>query len=236
MHSVARDWADKISAGQLDRVSAYIALTTTIWKTLSYPLSATLLTKPECKYIMSPVLKAALPKMGINRNFPRVLVHVPHMFQGLGLPHIYTTQSVQHTIDVLTHQLNPDITTQLHRASFETLYLLLGVGTKFLATPIPGIDKRVPNTIAQAIQQFSITYCIKIQHNINIPLQRDNYSFLMTYFLPTTFSNLECHTINKCQFYLHVLTISNMTTGDGTAILSHIWEGTDQGNNLRGLK
>lgn len=70
MYKDTQDWADKITAGHMDHSTAYIALTTTIWKKLCYPLQATLLSKQECDQIMKPVLNAILPKMGLNRNFP----------------------------------------------------------------------------------------------------------------------------------------------------------------------
>ena len=80
---------------------------------------------------MSPILNAALPKMGLNRNFLRAVVHSPKMFQGLAIPHIFTMQNIQHIVNIINHQLNPDLTTDFHCATFESVYLFTGVGPKF---------------------------------------------------------------------------------------------------------
>ena len=100
---------------------------------------------------MKPVLQAALPKMGVNRNFPRVSVHGSRMFQGLEMPHSFTMQAAQHIVDIISHQLNADITTEPHKASFESLYLIVGLGTKFMSTALPGVNTDIPNTIVKSI-------------------------------------------------------------------------------------
>ena len=68
----SQDWGDKISAGHMDRTNVALALNTTIWKTLSYPLPTTLLTKLECDEIMRPALLAALPKMSGGTRAERI--------------------------------------------------------------------------------------------------------------------------------------------------------------------
>ena len=79
------------------------------------------MTKDECEEIMRPALNAALPKMGLNRHFPRDVLFGSKDFQGLGIPHLYTLQSIKHIQDIIHHQLNPDLTTELHEGTF--LYL-----------------------------------------------------------------------------------------------------------------
>ena len=55
-------WADKIRAGHLQRHEAWLAMTSTIWKTMEYSLNALTLSKEECETIMRPVLQAGLNK------------------------------------------------------------------------------------------------------------------------------------------------------------------------------
>jgi len=133
----SQDWADKIAAGHVDRVKVAIALQTTIWKTLGHPLPTTLLTKEECEEIMRPVLNAALPKMGLNRHFPRAVVHGAKSLQGLEIPHLFTMQSIEHLKHLINHQINQDLTTHLHEGTMQSLYLQIGLGRNFLHTPVP---------------------------------------------------------------------------------------------------
>jgi hypothetical protein len=51
MRKLMEDWADHlIRTGKVKRHEAWLALTTTIWKTLEYPLNALTLSKAECEY------------------------------------------------------------------------------------------------------------------------------------------------------------------------------------------
>ena len=59
-------------------------------KSLGYLLAAVCLTESQCDKIMRPVLKAALPKMGVNKNIGRVYVYGLAKYQGLELPNLYT--------------------------------------------------------------------------------------------------------------------------------------------------
>jgi hypothetical protein len=75
LRSVAEEWGDKARTGHLPRPAAWLNLTTSVLKTLQYPLPATTFTEKECTAIMAPILAAGLPTSGICRNFPRALVY-----------------------------------------------------------------------------------------------------------------------------------------------------------------
>ena len=85
----SQQWADRIRAGHLPRSLAWLGLTTTVLKSLEYPLPATTFSEKDCTAILRPVLRAGLSASGIVSTFPRALVHAPLKFQGLGLPHLF---------------------------------------------------------------------------------------------------------------------------------------------------
>jgi hypothetical protein len=87
-------WADQMRTGVITEAEAWLALQTTIWHTFSYPLNALNLTQKQCEQIMSPVLKYALPAMGVCGTFPRDLVFSPTTYSGLGIKHLYTMQEI----------------------------------------------------------------------------------------------------------------------------------------------
>ena len=65
----SQDWVDKITCGHMDRTNISIVLQTTIWKTLGYPLSSTLLNKEECETVMRPAIMAASQKWDLTGIF-----------------------------------------------------------------------------------------------------------------------------------------------------------------------
>ena len=55
----------------MDRQEAWLALETTIMKTIQYAIQALILTEKECKYVMAPIWEISLPKSAIFMNFPK---------------------------------------------------------------------------------------------------------------------------------------------------------------------
>ena len=130
----ALNWADALRTGRLPRPLAWLHMTTSIYKSLEYPLPATTFTQADCEFILRPVLCAGLPSSGISRNFPRALVHAPRRYQGLGLPNLWISQGVSHLLHALRHGSHSSITGQLLRTSLESLILDLGLpGCPFLS-------------------------------------------------------------------------------------------------------
>ena len=74
MRIEAEVWQDKLRVGHLNRSDAWLALNTTVTKSLEYPLLATTLSMDECTHIMAPIIYAGLPDAGICRNTARSLV------------------------------------------------------------------------------------------------------------------------------------------------------------------
>ncbi len=74
MRKAVASWVDGLRTGIISKDEVWLALQSTILRTLYYPLPALRLTKAQCKAIMSPPLQYCLPALGICRNFPRLLV------------------------------------------------------------------------------------------------------------------------------------------------------------------
>jgi hypothetical protein len=130
MCNVAVKWADQICVAYLQKHDAAYALKTTILKKLEYALPALSLTEIQCKAIMAPVLKAALPKSGYNRNFPRELIygHISHL--GGGIHHLFSSQIIEQALIVIRHGPRESFTRELLRGTMETLKLELGLPGK----------------------------------------------------------------------------------------------------------
>jgi hypothetical protein len=129
MKALAIKWADGMRTGKISPSETWLAITSNIWKTLSYPLPAINLSKQQCKNIMAPVVKYGLPSLGICRSFLRKLVFAPTKYMGLGLPHWYTIQEILRIKDLISHTYTSTTTGHLYQTSLELLFLEIGMGT-----------------------------------------------------------------------------------------------------------
>jgi hypothetical protein len=94
MLEASHKWAAQIKASNLRQMDAWMALRSTIWKTLDYPLPCTTLTEKQCEQIMQPAMSAGLAKSHIFRSFPTSLLHAGSEELGAGLSHLFTVQGI----------------------------------------------------------------------------------------------------------------------------------------------
>jgi len=87
--SLSTKYADAMRTGHISKNEAWLAVITTIWCSLSYPLAALRLTKPQWEEIMAPILCYCLLAMGICRNFSQQLTFSRQDFFGLGFKQFY---------------------------------------------------------------------------------------------------------------------------------------------------
>jgi hypothetical protein len=80
---------------------------------------ATSLSKKQCDDIMKPIRSAALSALGNNRHLSLVVVHGPQLYQGMGIPHLWTVQGILKLWIALQHSDAPIITGHQLRASME---------------------------------------------------------------------------------------------------------------------
>jgi hypothetical protein len=109
MKTLATNWADHMRTGKITRDEVWLALSTTIMRTLSYPLPALNLAKKQCEDIMRPLLMHGLPAMGICR--PRDLVFAPALYMGIFFKHLYTLQEIARIKDIILHTHSSTTTT-----------------------------------------------------------------------------------------------------------------------------
>jgi hypothetical protein len=119
MLNAATRWADNLRTGNISRQEIWIALQSTILRTLAYPLPALQLTKAQCKAIMAPILRYCLPALGVCRNFSRTLVFSTLDYVGMNLQHLYTLQESLRIKDIILHCFNDTLTGKLYKASME---------------------------------------------------------------------------------------------------------------------
>ena len=103
MMKTTKEWAAQMKRGFMSRFSADLSVRTQIVKLLEYSTAAITLTKKEYNKIMSIILSAALPKMGINRRVGHAYLYGPSKYQGLNFPNLYIKMCTQRLITIMKH-------------------------------------------------------------------------------------------------------------------------------------
>ena len=87
-----KEKATKLKHAFLTCWEAYIAYITRVIPAVTYPFALTRFTVKQCSDLAKVIEKVILPKMGINRNFPKAALYGPHEYGGMAFQSIETTQ------------------------------------------------------------------------------------------------------------------------------------------------
>jgi hypothetical protein len=195
-------WAEQMRTGVIKKDETWLAIQSTIWRTLCYPLNAVNLTKQQCKAIMTPILQYALPAMGMCRNFPRALVFSSTKYMGIGIKHIHTLQEIARLKDILNHTYTTTTTGQLYCTSFEYLLLELSMNTDISTVDYTVYHTLTTNCLIKSTWEFLCQHNIKLQHDIDVPKNTTNDYPLMPETRHLDISTRELEAINQCRLYL----------------------------------
>ena len=225
MTAMTTKWAAQMKAGIIKKHEMWISVTMMLWKTLEYPLNATTLTLQECEEIMAPAKQQILHGLQICDKFPLVLLFGPKSRLGLGLPHLYTLQGIMHLEDLIHHTSQGTLTGDLYRSTLEQLMINIGYGHDLFCAPFVILGKLMPHTWMVHLWEFLDRYGLRVRHDIELPLLRQNDSFLIRRALEAKFSFDKLDAFNRCRLYLQVLTVSEAVTADGQFLTDKAWNG-----------
>ena len=114
----AKTWHDNIRVGHLSpSLLAWQATTTSILKSLKYPLPALTLSYDECNKIMAVLKKGLLNSSRICTSTPKSILHGPIEDGGLKLNHLYHTQGIFHIKKFLKFMASDTMTGRLLQSS-----------------------------------------------------------------------------------------------------------------------
>ena len=225
-------WAAKVSKGGLPRHLVWQAFFTTILKTLQYPLACTCLTESECDSILQPALQALLAGIGVVKTISRQVVYGPVCFQGLGIPHLYDTQTIYHVMKLLDYYASTDdMNNVLFHGTLEAHCILAGVSSNpfFQPSGVSGYVEKswISFTLDRMHEQ---RWSVDIPHLPNLPI-RENDTFIMHSFLRHGFSATLLRQLNACRLYLRVLTWGDLVEADGRTLCTAFLEGSRRCSN-----
>ena len=222
----ATKWADRLRSHPLTPTTTWLALNSTLLKTLEYPLPSTTLSLQQCNRILWPALRTALPLSKIQRRFPRTLLHAPIALMGLGLPHLYTTQLYQHILVLLRHGHTDSLTGNLLRASIETLRLEIGSVRHPLTLPWQKWGSlATPTWLTSTWQMLSEQQLGVTDTTQHPPALRSNDKAIMDFFVPTLSDRGVLRILNHCRLYLEIFWLSEVLDAKGDRIDPSILNG-----------
>ena len=217
LRSKSEVWKDHVQAGHIDRKEAWQAISTTIMKTIQYPLPALTLTKEECKHITAPILEAGLPKSAVCRNYPRAVLYGPKKEGGMGLWDPYDFQGIERISYLQQHLAAPTMMGELLRTSIEAAKIEIGIGRDLF-----GLDYQVYQALLtpcwiKDVWKYARENNITIYDYTtgNMDTSRENDLFLMEIITNEGFTRSELKRINMCRLYLQVMTLSDIVDGYG---------------------
>lgn len=226
MRAQALQWCNSIAKGFFDQRLMYQALSTTIMKSLEYPLPATTLSSVQCDYIMKPIYKLCLPKLKVVGTFPISLRYSAIQHFGLQLPNLYWLQGYYHLDRLIRYAKSMHLTGQLIRHSLENLRLELGCNGQLFDLPYNTLSRIATDTWLTHTWKFISQYNLQLSLQVpDIPLQREFDSLLIPMFMAKGFQNEELQQLNRCRIFLKVTTLSDITCGFGEMITQEAWNG-----------
>jgi len=161
-------------------------------------------------------------------SFPQAILQAPHNYFGLGLTNLYHKQGIQHLLALLWYRPHQDDTTgKLLHLGLETMRLELGLNEKMFSQDRHALHLLVTPT------WLSHTWCFQTEYNIcintctpEIPFSWEGDQLLMKLFSQAGIRSKELATLNRCQIFLQVAMLADISDGSGHYISNQMLVGT----------
>ncbi|CAJ1960593.1 unnamed protein product [Cylindrotheca closterium] len=226
MQGKAKAWADQIQPSFLQQYDVLPLLCTTIQKTLEYPMALTFFSPQEWDQILSPVLRASLPKAGICRNFPRAMVYAPIALQGVGVPHPYGLQVIKHLDMLLRHPANQTKTGAFLEAVLQAHQLKTGTSYGLFQQVYSNTSILASDMWAKRTWSELDSLSIHLEFDSpSLQPMRQGDQLLVDLFIDSLVDQHTLKWLNWCRIFLHAVTLSDIVNAEGTAITLDAWKG-----------
>ena len=228
LDNVIGEWTDKAQWSRLPCHLVWKSLMTGLMKKLTYPLPATTLTLEQCNVLMASLLAVALPSIGVNRHFPKVMVHAPLLIQGFAVPHPYVEHGLGHMQRFVETTMRPlDITGHLFKVTVEQLNLELGVNGCPFTKPYLIWRPLATECLVTHMWDFAHHYGLElISHSADIPVLREGDKLFMENLVARNYrAPRALEQVNCCCLFLKLARLSDVVTCCGRYIRQDAWDG-----------
>ena len=223
----ATTFGHAIAASSLRPHETYIAYQA-IWRAkIRYVLTNVWFSEKQCATLQSKVLRYVIPKMKVNRGFPRAVLHGSKKFGGMGIPKHYHEQGLLSVQQILG---------RIRKRDHQSTLLMISLRQAQLES---GTVETILDRITSIPSYLTVVWVTRVWHflhsndlSIHVPAcqiqhpQRQHDVHIMT-LLEGCSPGTKMKSINKCRMHLKVITVSDITMSDGRTIRKGILTGTE---------
>ena len=205
----------------LPRKLCWIALKGALWRSIDYVLPAISISKQQCTRLASELYRPLLPKLGCNRNYPKLLrYNAPH-FMGLGLMDPYVQQGLAKLNLFQTHAGSNSITGHLILSLMEQHQLEIGTFTPFLQLPHSEFAFLTTSSWLTELWEFINEFEIHLNSEDITTLHGsriNDKSIIETIKGMGHLPKKTLQAFNRVRCHLQVISLADIATGDGNTI------------------
>jgi hypothetical protein len=214
----AEHWASSITSSYSNKEEIWTALHCTIPFAMSYSLSASTLTREECRVIMSPIYKVRLPRAGISSTIPIAIRSGPIKRGGLGILDAYMYMGVSQVETLISNIWKRMPTGRLLEIALEDIALEIGLKDTWKPTNLQlGLKYATTPSWIRHLFLFTIENDIQIQFDLQLfHRRRREDRTIMEVVLEYTDNPTILRSINAVQMALKVVWMSDILSADGT--------------------
>ena len=216
----ALSWGTKVIEGNPSQLEAWQALHSNISAKLKYPLPACSFTETECKSILYPAIRSALPKAGIASNLVGLVRDGPLDYGGAGVISLYHYQGTARTAVLVEQIFKKTFTGKWFLTCLEDLVLEAGLFGSIWNMPFDLVSQYVStHSLVFDIWKYNSSNNIVIStpHGELGPKRHGDQSLMSLAFahFPDTVS---LRSIQRVRMALGVVSISDICSADGRTL------------------
>ena len=240
----SRELAGRLTVAPLNIVLSWQVYYCRWRPAITYCLPITTFSAKECKKIQSPFYTALLPKLGINRHMPRVLLHGPPQVAGLGLVNLEAEQLAMHVSGMIAQIRKDDRVGQTMRASIDALQIYLGTEAQFFTLQSHIIEHRPSRKESQLVyiwEELNLLGCTMVSEIFWTPISKGAHDTAVIDAIMRTKKIREGTTnhlhkqaiwyANACRLYLKITMLNEICTPCGRYIHSWAMDGSQRSGN-----
>jgi hypothetical protein len=171
-------------------------------------------------------MMALLPRLHLNRHTARSIIYGPEEMGGLNLPNLYTVQGIDKLLLFLGHLRLQDRTGTLIGMDLSILQFLIDHPKFFLNMEyqyFSWVEKGWITSLWEFVSPLQLQFSCPFHWTPQLP--RANDVFLMEHFMKHGNYTKDMEALNRCRIYLKVLTLSDISSANGTYILPKVKSG-----------
>ena len=214
------EWGSKVRLGNPSPREAWTALHTNISARLKYPVPACTLTELECKSIMSPAIRAALPKAGIVSTMETAMRDGPISSLGCGVLSLYHFMGTSRTAFLVEHLAHDTPLGIIFRINIEDLVVDSGRYGNLWDMNVEKIKKYVSthSWMFHTIEyNFSHNISISCPH-MNLKPQRKGDRSIMALSEECFGTTTAMRSINRVRMQFQVTHLSDISMANGRGL------------------